>query len=403
MPRRKIWEVPALHYEEEYGIERKVTWLELFFDLMFVVMISQTSAKLTGTITADKLIEFVLIFLPIWWIWIGTTFYNERFETRGLETRLFYFLVLIPFAAMSVFSADAVTTNGALFAISYILARGIIVFAWGRAAYHVKEFRPIGKVYMLGFCTSLLLFFMSIFIPPPERFILWTMALVLETITPWFTLKNQAKLPKMSNSKRPERFGLLVIIALGEMVVNIILGIKKNGTITSWVLWTGILAISICFALWWVYFDFIARRPPRAGMLVAITWTNLHLPFVMTLIGAGAAISNVIALNVTQSANSMEFMTASISVALIFIGFIEMTLERHEFEPTHIKISPILKLGAGAIGLMLIPIVWLFHPIALMSVLLLLLFIQMAYGAYVWFTQDLSEKAEEESEELESI
>ena len=46
MPRRKIWEVPALHYEEEYGIERKVTWLELFFDLMFVVMISQTSAKL---------------------------------------------------------------------------------------------------------------------------------------------------------------------------------------------------------------------------------------------------------------------------------------------------------------------------------------------------------------------
>ncbi len=401
MPRRKIWEVPALHYEEEYGIERKVTWLELFFDLMFVVMISQTSAKLTGTITIYNLQEFVLIFLPIWWIWIGTTFYNERFETRGLETRLFYFLILIPFAGMSVFSSDAITSQGALFALSYVLARGIIVFAWGRAAYHVKEFRPIGIVYMFGFCTSLLLFLISIFIPPPERFILWTIALVLETITPWFTLKNQDKLPRMSNSKRPERFGLLVIIALGEMVVNVILGVKKNILITSWVAWAAVVAIAICFALWWVYFDFIARRPPKPGMLAAITWTNLHLPFIMLLIGAGAALSNVIALNVTQSLNSLEFMTATLSSALVFLGLIEMTLAHHELEPTHYRISPYLKIGAGLFGICLIPFVWLFQPITLMLILLTLFLVQIIYGVYVWFTQDLDE--ESESQELESI
>ncbi len=84
--RRTLWQTPAIHQEEDQQLHRKVSWLELFYDLVFVAVIAQISHYLAGHMTWEGLAGYALLFVPVWWVWIAGTYYNERFETFGLET-----------------------------------------------------------------------------------------------------------------------------------------------------------------------------------------------------------------------------------------------------------------------------------------------------------------------------
>lgn len=83
---------PLLHQEGEDA--RRVTFPELFFDLISVVVIARLAHHLTEHPDWSLLRDFVMIFIPVWWVWIGITYCNERFETYDLSFRLLTFLLL---------------------------------------------------------------------------------------------------------------------------------------------------------------------------------------------------------------------------------------------------------------------------------------------------------------------
>ena len=99
--KREWWQKPGLRTDEEDKKHRPVTWLELFFDLVFVVVIARLSHNLVGDVTAGGLFVFLFMFVPVWWIWNGVTYYNERFESEGVEMRFFTFLTMIPVAGLA--------------------------------------------------------------------------------------------------------------------------------------------------------------------------------------------------------------------------------------------------------------------------------------------------------------
>ncbi|MGO4276325.1 low temperature requirement protein A, partial [Paenibacillus sp. TAF58] len=89
--------------------EKKVTWLELFYDLLFVAAVSTASHVLlhveNGSIPVEYLAKFVLIFIPIWWAWVGQSLFVNRFGRDILSHRIFLilqlFFVLIMTASLS--------------------------------------------------------------------------------------------------------------------------------------------------------------------------------------------------------------------------------------------------------------------------------------------------------------
>ncbi len=85
------WERPRLRDDEDQNRERRTSWLDLFQDLMFVAVIAQLSAFQSEHVGWRGGLEFVLLFVPVWWIWIGGNFYTERFETEDLSQRVFVF------------------------------------------------------------------------------------------------------------------------------------------------------------------------------------------------------------------------------------------------------------------------------------------------------------------------
>lgn len=388
------WQRPQLRTDAEEHRERRVTWLELFFDLVFVVVIAELSHSLAEHVNWEGVLAFILLFLPVWWVWIGATFYNDRFETPDVSYRILTFLQMVLVAPLAIFAHNGLGETSIAFALSYVAVRLLLIFMWLRGGWHVPAFRPVSNRYAIGFSISVLLFITSIFVPPPWRFGLWGAGLLIDLVTPMTTLHFQARLPRLTREKMVERFGLFTIIVLGEAVVGVVRGVAENHELSLATGLEGILGLALAFGLWWIYFDFIARREPRAGVWWFLTWGYLHLPLLMALTAAGAGVLNLLtAEEAVLEPNIRWLITGATTVALMVMGLLELTLHRDADEPTHYRLSSALKVGGGlgALGLGL----WggSLSPAGLLAVLLLFLLLQMVYGAYVWFRRPLVEPA----------
>lgn len=392
MARRAWWQKPTLRTDEDEGCDRKVGWLELFFDLYFVVVIAELAHSLAGHVSWSGLGEFAFLFVPVWWIWIGATYYIERFETEGIEHRLIVFAQMIPIAGLAVFAHDAMGETSVGYALSYAVCRTFHTFLWWRGGIHDQQFRPVANRFVLGFSISTGLFYLSVFMPLPIRFWLWGAGLAIDLLTPAFTLEHQAMLPQLSTSKLPERYGLFMIIVLGESVVGVVSGLADQAVFSGFVVIAAILGLAMAFGLWWIYFDFIGRRPFKPNIWYAFFWGYLHLPLAIAITAAGAGLLNVIADEDGKMNYAVGLLIAgAIGSALILIGLIETLLRREPDEPTRPRLSLGLKLAGGTVAIIIGLVSRGFNIAALEALLLIPIAVQVAYGLYVWFTQDLDE------------
>ena len=82
--------------------ERRATWLELFYDLVFVAVVSQLAENLDHNISLIGLLSFIALYVPVWFAWIGATFFATRFGTDDLAHRILTLLQMMAAAAMAV-------------------------------------------------------------------------------------------------------------------------------------------------------------------------------------------------------------------------------------------------------------------------------------------------------------
>jgi low temperature requirement protein LtrA len=97
-----LWQPPRLRVGQDLEEERRATWLELFYDLVFVVAIAEVAHKLHGEVSLLGFVSFVALFVPIWLCWLGATFYATRFDTDDLGHRLLTLLQMALIAALAV-------------------------------------------------------------------------------------------------------------------------------------------------------------------------------------------------------------------------------------------------------------------------------------------------------------
>jgi low temperature requirement protein LtrA len=392
MAKRKFWQKPSLHFEEEQNEHRKVTWLELFFDLYFVVVIAALAHNLSANISIHGFMQFVLTFIPVWWIWIGITYYNERFETEGFENRLFTFLLMIPIAGLAIFSHDALGHNLKGFVLSYAIARLITVLMWIYATYHNPVFKGSGNNLIIGFSISIALCFLAAFFSHTLGMIIFGLAMFVDLVTPFFTIKSNRSLPKFSTSKLPERFGLFIIIVLGEGIIGTINGFSNSDHISPGIMYFGILGIAITFALWWIYFDFVGRRTAdNTNPIKQFAWAYTHLPLVVCFVAVGASMTSLVNEQGDLALPAKNLLIVATGFAIIMIGVIETVLKKTDNEPMHPLKSPLLKAISGLAILSLYFVIEYVSSKLLMISILIILSINMMYGLYNWFSQEIED------------
>lgn len=379
---RLWWHAPRLRHTggEE---ERKVSWLELFFDLVFVVIIARLAHHFGEHPSWYGLGELALLFIPVWWVWIAGTIYTDRFETEDLSYRTLMFVMMLIVGVMAVFAPYGLGKYADAYAWSYVSARVLIIGMWLRAGKHNPIARPMTNKFAVGFGMSAVLWAISTQFDGTLSVVLKGVGLVFDTLTPLWTIRDQAKLPRLSNHKLPERFGLLVLIVLGESIVGMVNGLADAKDRNVLVFVRYILGALVGFGLWWVYFDFVGRRVPnRANIKLSLAWSYGHLPMLICAVAVGAMIAHAIGTKEPEPITLMLLCTGYAG-ALLCMALLEFTLAPEHPAVVHPATSMGLKILLAAVALM---VGLVFHqPIAVLGALSVLNLVMMLYGLIWWF------------------
>jgi low temperature requirement protein LtrA len=292
-----LFKPPRLRFGQEADIERHASWLELFYDLVFVAAVAQLAKILSDDYSWLGVLRFSVLFVPVWWAWVGHTFYLTRFDTEDVGHRLLTFAQMTAATSLAVHVPAALGATSIGFALSYAAVRFILVAEYLRAGRHIPEVRPLTSRYAAGFGAAASLWALSALVPAPWRFWLWGAALAVDILTPLTAGQLHVRFPPHL-MHLPERFGLFTIIVIGEAVVSVVMGIGTGGlTFESGMV--GIMGLLVAFALWWGYFEgargaAVRALSARSHVRRYQQWLYAHLPLLMGITATAVGVKHII-------------------------------------------------------------------------------------------------------------
>jgi low temperature requirement protein LtrA len=352
---------------------RRATWLELFFDLVFVAAVSQLANALFAEPTAARFFEFMGLFVPVWWAWMGFTFYANRFDTDDLAYRLLMLLAMFCVAALATTIPGVFrgATNG--FALAYIAVRLVLITLYARASRHVPEARALVRTFLTFFSVAILVWAVSLAFDAPWAYVCWAVALAIELAAP---IRAWRLLPDAPVDRRhlPERFGLLTLIVLGESVLAVVVGVSKiswdAGSATA-----AAMGFLVAAALWWIYFDFLDEGALTArGVFGGLTYTYMNYFVVVGLaaLGTGVKLAILSAGGDHHYDDTSWILSAGLALTMAGLGVIQLVAGTMV-----VDVDVVLRFVTAAVAVLLIP----FHlsPLAVVSVFAGLLVAQVVY------------------------
>ena len=307
-----IWP-PRLRTGESEEKERHATWLELFYDLVLVVAVSQVAYVLSLDHSPKGIAVTVGLFTPVWWVWAGHTVYATRFDTDDLVYRLLTFVQMFAVMGMAVEVEHAAYGVGRGFSIFYLGARIILLLLLARAFYHVRQARFFTRVYLIGFGSGAGLWALALLVPENRQWILWAASLAFELTIPWYIWFKKQPLSHLSASHIPERFGLFTIIMLGESVVAVARGLTTQRW-HSEAIATSAFGFLVAICVWWIYFRHLERAIGRLKLRSGQPYIYSHVPFWIGIIMMSTGTLNAI------MASHEPFLSPA-TVMLLLAGF----------------------------------------------------------------------------------
>lgn len=301
--------------------DRKVTWVELFFDLVFVAAVSQVSAPLGAQFSFVELGRFTFLLLVIWWAWHGYAVYATRFDTDDHVERgatLLQMLAVIFMAANAEEGLDSVSSAG--FAAAYALMRLVLVARYLRAGRR-PEAKDLAREHAAGFGVAAVVWLLSAAAPVPWRYLLWSVALALDLGTAAVTSRHTLALPPHA-AHLPERFGLFTLILLGEAIVAVMKGIQGQPNWSLAAAFTALSGVALVCAIWWAYFERAAAAAHRpihceADCRRLTLWSSAHLPLYLGVALAGIGVEHAVIAGGWHTFHGEEIWLMALALTLV--------------------------------------------------------------------------------------
>lgn len=291
---------------------RAATPLELFFDLVFVVALARAAAALHHAAAENHLAEglllFAMAFFGIWWAWMNFTWFASAYDTDDVPYRLLAFLQLV--GALIFAAAVGERFAGSAYPVGvlgYVIMRVALIGQWLRAARQDPAHRTTALRCAVGIAIVQSLWVGTIWAPASMRAGLFFLLVLAELAVPM--IAERARGTPWHPEHIAERYGLFIIIVLGESVLAASLAIEAITSTAGFdtalipVLAGGLLLL---FSMWWIYFDGapVALLESTRG---AWWWGYGHV----LVLGAGAAVGAGIAVAADHAAHHAEITAAT--------------------------------------------------------------------------------------------
>jgi low temperature requirement protein LtrA len=264
---------------EKRAEERSSTWLELFFDLCFVVAVAALARGLHHDPTLDGMLRFLGLFVPVWWSWMIFTWYATSFDNDDVPYRVTLFVAMLSIlglaASVGRIGVDPSAVIG--FVLAYSLMRILVAGLFVRAGPNVPaNLRPFVAFYAAGNLIGATIWLSSLLVPAPFRYVLWAVGLAVELLGPILavmTLDN----PRITFHPRhiAERYGLFTLIVLGESVLAVASGTAGTDWAPAAML-TAVAGFVAAACIWWLYFDHVGSSGIELGPRPAFYWGYGH-------------------------------------------------------------------------------------------------------------------------------
>ena len=269
--------------------EERVTPLELFFDLVFVLALTQCTTLMAADPTWDGLARGIVVLALLWWAWTAFAWLTSVVNPEEGAVRIAMFAAMAALLVVALTVPDAVGDEGLVFAVGYGLVRVGHIALVVIASRDEPEFRKSVVGLAMGTAAGVGLVVVGALFEGDARLAIWAVALALDVAEPYFF---GAEGWKLVPGHFAERHGLILIIALGEAIVAI--GVGAEGGVTAGIAAAAIAGIALAAALWWLYFDGVAivaaRRLERAQVgreqneMARDSYSLLHFPMVAGIV-----------------------------------------------------------------------------------------------------------------------
>ncbi|WOH54161.1 low temperature requirement protein A [Bradyrhizobium sp. sBnM-33] len=308
----------------------RVTYAELFFDLVFVFAITQISHTLLAHFTPLGALQVTLLFLAVWWVWVFTTWITNWLNPEKTPVRLLLFAMMLGGLVLSTSIPKAFDERGLWFAIAYAgMQVGKTIFLWLSTPPSRPRTRMNAIRIAAWLSVSAIFWIAGGLVEGQSRLALWAVALVIEYISPavrfWIPRYGASSVADwmIEGGHMAERCGLFIIIALGESIVVIGATFAELAWTTENVL-AFVSALIGSIAMWWIYFHIGAEagseqlsKSSEPGRLARLAYTYLHLPIVAGIIVA--AVADELVLKHPGGHSDLKTVTSAIGGPLLFL------------------------------------------------------------------------------------
>jgi low temperature requirement protein LtrA len=267
--------------------ERRASWLELFFDLAFAGAVGQLAGAFQDHPGLAALARFVLLFTPIWWLWVQLTFYADRHETEDSAHRLSILTAILLCVGLAASAPRALAGHPAGFIIAFACLRGLQLLLYARAWRHLPATRPLYGCYLVCFGAGGTLWLASLAVGGSARYALWGAALLIDAAGALAMLTPRRRVP-LNSAHLADRFQIFVLIVLGESMARLI----SAAAARPWSLPLAVVltaALITLAALWWAWLTAADRSALNSPAAIA-RFTALNLPLVAGIAAASAGL-----------------------------------------------------------------------------------------------------------------
>ena len=308
----------------------RVTYAELFFDLVFVFAVTQVSHTLLGRFTPLGALQTTLLFLAVWWVWVYTSWITNWLNPETTPVRVLLFLLMLGGLVLSTSIPMAFESRGLWFAIAYAAMQvGKTVFLWVSTP-PSRILARMNAVRITAWLSMSAIFWIAGgFAQGHSRLVLWAVALAIEYLSPavrfWIPRYGASQVSDwvVEGGHMAERCAGFIIIALGESIV-------VTGATFADLAWTRetVSAFASAFigalAMWWIYFHKGAEagseqisRSSEPGRLARLAYTYLHMPIVAGIILS--AVANELVLTHPADHSDPKTVLSAIGGPLLFL------------------------------------------------------------------------------------
>jgi low temperature requirement protein LtrA len=354
--------------------EERVTPLELFFDLVFVLAITQCTALMAGDPTWSGVAQGMLVLGVLWWAWVGYAWLTSVVDPEEGAVRLVIFAAMAAFLIVALCVPDAFGSLGLEFAVAYGFVRYGQIGLFTLASRDDPDLRHsiVGLAISTGIGVGILVG--ASFLDGLAQGGLWALALALDMAGPYFFGSEGWKLMPAHFA---ERHGLIIIIALGESIVAI--GAGSDVGVTRDVVLAAILGTALVAGMWWVYFDIVAivagrrlaaaKKGKEQNEMARDSYSYLHFPMVAGIILVALGLKKTLG-HVGDPLHSVPTFALYGGVAIYLLGLVAFRWRHvHSLNPERFGLAVVL-LAAFPLAAELPALAALAIPTALLAVMI---------------------------------